>query len=251
MITLENIHKSFADKKVFDGVNLHINKGETLVIIGQSGVGKSVLLKHIIGLIKPDEGRILIAGQDVTPWSTRQMVTSRVRMAMLFQLAALFDSMTVAENVAFALMQRDHPSPEEVRETVRKMLDMVRLPGVEDKMPAQLSGGQKKRVGLARALAATPDIMLYDEPTTGLDPITADSINDLIVDMKKQLGITGVAVTHDMASAYKIGDRIAMLHECKIIALGTPDEIRSSRNPYVQQFIHGRAEGPIQFSNRA
>jgi phospholipid/cholesterol/gamma-HCH transport system ATP-binding protein len=250
LITLENLHKSFNERKVLEGVHLHVVKGETLVIIGQSGCGKSVLLKHIIGLIKPDQGRIIIEGQDVTSWSTRKMVTSRTRMAMLFQQAALFDSMTVAENIAFAL-QQDHRSEDEIRETVHKMLNLVRLPGVEEKMPALLSGGQKKRVGLARALAANPQIMLYDEPTTGLDPITADSINELVVDMKKELGITGVAVTHDMASAYKIGDRIAMLHERKIIALGTPDEIRSSPNPYVQQFIHGRAEGPIRFSGRA
>jgi len=246
LIFLENIHKSFADHPVLDGVDLRVAKGETLVIIGQSGGGKSVLLKHIIGLIKPDEGQILIDGQDVTNWSTRRMVTSRVRMAMLFQQPALFDSMTVAENVAFALTQQDRKSEEELGAIVRKMLAMVRLPGVEEKMPAELSGGQRKRVGLARALAADPQIMLYDEPTTGLDPITADSINDLIADTKKQLGTTGVAVTHDMASAYKIGDRIAMLHEGKIIALGTPDEIRNSPNPYVQQFIHGRAEGPIR-----
>ena len=246
MIVLKDIHKSFNGHKVLDGVDLQVVRGETLVIIGQSGAGKSILLKHIIGLIKPDEGQIIIDGQDVTHWSTRRMVTSRVRMAMLFQHSALFDSLTVAENVAFALTQRDRKSAGEAREIVHKMLAMMRLPGVEEKMPAELSGGQRKRVGLARALAADPQIMLYDEPTTGLDPITADSINELIVDTKKQLGTTGVAVTHDMASAYKIGDRIAMLHEGKIIALGTPDEIRNSPSPYVQQFIHGRAEGPIR-----
>ncbi len=251
MVVLEDIHKSFPDRKVLDGVNLHVPRGETVVIIGQSGGGKSVLLKHIIGLIKPDAGRILIDGRDVTQWTTRKMVTSSVRMAMLFQHAALFDSMTVAENVAFSLAQQGNATDQELRARVAELLDMVRLPGMEQKMPAQLSGGQRKRVGLARALAARPDIILYDEPTTGLDPITADSINDLIVDTRKQLGITGVAVTHDMASAYKIGDRIAMLHEGKIVALGPPDEIRNSRNPYVQQFIHGRAQGPIQFSNRA
>ena len=246
MIVLENIHKSFSGRKVLDGVDLRVVQGETLVIIGQSGVGKSVVLKHIIGLVKPEQGRVVVDGQDMTRWSTRRRVTSGTRMAMLFQHSALFDSMTVAENVGFALSQQKRTSPEELREMVRRMLALVRLAGVEEKMPAQLSGGQRKRVGLARALAANPKIMLYDEPTTGLDPITADSINDLIVDTKRQLGTTGVAVTHDMASAYKIGDRIAMLHEGRIIALGTPDEIRNSPDAHVQQFIHGRAEGPIR-----
>lgn len=245
MIKIERVYKSFGKNKVLRGVDLEIKSGETMVIIGRSGCGKSVLLKHIIGLIRPDEGNILIYGDDITKLNEQQVYEMRKKFGMLFQASALFDSLTVADNVAFGLKEHTQKTYDEIMEIVKDKLRIVGLHGIESLMPVELSGGMKKRVGLARAIAMNPDIVLYDEPTTGLDPIMADAINDLILHMKKELKVTAIAVTHDMTSAYKIADRIAMLYEGKIHEVGTPDEIRNSDNPVVQQFITGSSKGPI------
>ncbi len=245
MIEFIHLKKSFG-KPVLVDVNLQVEHGETMVVIGRSGCGKSVLLKHIIGLLKPDEGALMIDGQDVTRLKGTALDEIRKRFGFLFQASALYDSMTVGENVGAGLMIHSVKTEEEINERVRECLRMVGLKGIEELKPAELSGGMRKRVGLARAIAMNPEYILYDEPTTGLDPIMADIINDLILDMKKELAITSIAVTHDMVSAYKIADRIAMIFGGKIIWIGTVDEIDNSGNPYVDQFIHGRAEGPIQ-----
>jgi phospholipid/cholesterol/gamma-HCH transport system ATP-binding protein len=244
-IKVRDLRKSFGDKVVLDGVNVDIWPGESLVVIGQSGVGKSVLIKCIIGILTPDSGTIEIDGHLVTDRGFRDWDTIRRKFGMLFQYAALFDSLKVWENVGFALLQHSRKKVSEVKEIAEEKLRMVGLPGILDLMPSELSGGMRKRVGLARAIAIDPEIMLYDEPTTGLDPIRADSINDLIIQLREELGVASITITHDMVSAYKIADRITMLYKGKLIATGTPDEIRSSDNPYVQQFIHGKAEGPI------
>ncbi len=246
MIRIVNLQKAFGAKKVLRGVNLTVEKGETMVVIGQSGSGKSVLIKHLIGLLRPDAGEIFVDGVEITRLREDDLQRITRRFGMLFQAAALFDSMTVAENVAFGLERYTRLSREEIRSRVSESLDLVGLRGAEDLMPHQLSGGMKKRAGLARAIAYRPEIMLYDEPSTGLDPIRADSINDLINQLKKEMGVTALAITHDMASSYKIADRIAMLYEGRIIEIGTPEEIQRSANPIVQQFIHGQAEGPIK-----
>ncbi|MBI5755998.1 MAG: ABC transporter ATP-binding protein [Nitrospirae bacterium] len=246
MIDIINLHKSFNSNHVLRGVNLRIERGETMVVIGGSGSGKSVLIKHIIGLLTPDEGSVVIDGVDISRLGERELNEFRKKYGMLFQGAALFDSLTVWENVGFALVQHTTLSKEEIREKAEKKLEMVGLKGIEDLMPSELSGGMRKRVGLARAIAMEPEILLYDEPTTGLDPIMADAINNLIVEMKKKINITAVAITHDMTSAYKIGDRIAMLYEGKILEAGTPDEIKLSENLAVRQFITGSSVGPIR-----
>lgn len=245
MIEIIDLKKSLGGKQVLKGVNLRVNKGETVVVIGRSGCGKSVLLKHIIGLMKPDSGRVMIDGVEITSLNSDQLIKFRKKMGMLFQGAALFDSLSVWENVGLGLIEHSDLSEAEIREIVSKKLELVGLSGVEDLRPAELSGGMKKRVGLARAIAMEPEIVLYDEPTTGLDPIMADVINQLIRHLQQTLGVTSIAVTHDMVSAMKIGDRIAMLHDGKIIFEGTPDQIRASDNEIVRQFVEGRAEGPI------
>jgi len=246
MIHILNLHKAFGDNQVLRGVNLTVEKGETMVVIGQSGSGKSVLIKHIIGLLKPDLGEIRVDGVDMTKLDEDELQGYTKRFGLLFQGAALFDSMTVSENVAFGLERYTDYPREEIDGIVRESLARVGLHDVEDMMPYELSGGMKKRVGLARAIAYQPEIMLYDEPSTGLDPIRADSINDLINMLKKEMGVTSVVITHDMTSSFKIADRIAMLYEGVIIEVGTPDEIRNSRNPIVRQFIHGESHGPIK-----
>ncbi|MGB3861348.1 MAG: ABC transporter ATP-binding protein [Candidatus Aminicenantaceae bacterium] len=246
MIQIVDLHKSFGGKKVLDGLNLDIKRGETVVVIGQSGSGKSVLIKHIIGIIKPDKGEIFIDGTEICCLSEDESYNLRKRFGMLFQGAALFDSLTVGQNVAFGLERYGDFSDEKKEKTVRDSLAIVGLRGIEDLMPYELSGGMKKRVGLARAIAYGPEIILYDEPSTGIDPIRADAINDLIIQMKKEMGVTSVVITHDMVSAYKIADRIAMLYEGRIIEEGTPEEIEKTENEVVQQFIHGRAKGPIK-----
>jgi len=246
MIKIAGLEKSFGDNPVLRGIDLTVEKGETMVVIGQSGSGKSVLLKHIIGLLRPDAGEIWVGGTPVTRLRDDELQDFTRRFGMLFQGAALFDSMTVAENVAFGLERHTRYPREEIAEIVRESLARVGLHGVEHMMPFELSGGMKKRVGLARAIAYEPEIMLYDEPSTGLDPIRADAINDLINMLKRDMGVTSVVITHDMASSYKIADRIAMLYEGVILEVGTPDEIRNSRNPIVQQFIHGESHGPIK-----
>ncbi|MEK7767632.1 MAG: ABC transporter ATP-binding protein [bacterium] len=245
LVRFEGVAKRFGDQPVLQGVDLDIRKGETLVIIGRSGCGKSVLLKHMIGLLEPDAGRILVKGRDPAAMSEEERRTARGIFGMVFQGAALFDSLTVAENVGFALQRRGVPAGDIAR-VVEEKLRLVGLPGVGGKKPAELSGGMKKRVGLARALAQEPEALLYDEPTTGLDPIMADAINELILDTQRTLGVTSVVVTHDMVSAYKIGHRIAMLHQGRVRATGTPDEIRGSADEVVRQFITGSAHGPIQ-----
>lgn len=246
MIELINVEKYFGDLHVLQGVNLEIRNDEVMVIIGPSGCGKSVLLKHIIGLLKPDSGSILIDGEDITKYSNKQLYNLRRRFGMLFQSAALFDSFTVGENVGLWLMEHTKTPEKEIYEQAEKYLNLVGLKGIQYKKPAELSGGMKKRVGLARAIINKPDFVLYDEPTTGLDPIMADIINELIIKVQNELKSTSIVVTHDMTSAYKIADRIAMLHQGKIIFVGTPSEVKSSDNPIVQQFIQGKAEGPIQ-----
>ena len=246
MIEIVDLHKSFGDNKVLDGVNLTISKGETTTIIGRSGVGKSVLLKHIIGLVKPDEGKILIDGEDITLYKNEKLVKLRQRFGMLFQGSALFDSMTVQENVGLGLREHTKLPEEEIREIVREKLRLVGLSGVENSKPAELSGGMKKRVGLARAIAMSPEYILYDEPTTGLDPIMADAINYLIIRMKNELNVTSIAVTHDIVSAYKISNRIAMIYEGKIIFVGSPEEVKNTDDPIVRQFVEGKAQGLIK-----
>ncbi|BEQ14394.1 ABC transporter ATP-binding protein [Desulfoferula mesophila] len=245
IIELQDIHKSFGSQRVLKGLNLKIPKGLTTVIIGRSGGGKSVMLKHMIGLIKPDQGQVLVGGHDIVGLNDHQLNQVRRRFGMLFQEAALFDSMTVLDNVAFPLREHTHLTDQQVREKVSEKLAMVGLPGVEKKMPSELSGGMRKRVGLARAIALEPEIILYDEPTTGLDPPLSAAINRLIADTQAKLGVTSVVISHDIEGAYEVGHNIAMLYNGEIIVQGTPEEIRHSDNEVVQQFIHGRPEGPI------
>ena len=245
MIEIINLCKSFDGHKVLDHLNLSINTGETMVIIGRSGCGKSVLLKHVIGLMRPDSGQILIDEKDVTRMDEKELNNLRMKFGMLFQGAALFDSLNVLENVGFGMIEHMNTPEGEVKKRVKECLTLVGLKDIEDKKPAELSGGMRKRVGLARAICLRPHIMLYDEPTTGVDPIMGDSINDLIVGLHNKLKVTAVAVTHDMSSAYKIGSRIAMLYNGKIITVGTPDEIKNTKDPIVLQFITGAGKGPI------
>jgi phospholipid/cholesterol/gamma-HCH transport system ATP-binding protein len=245
MIRIVDLHKTFGGKPVLQGVDLEIERGEIMVVIGQSGSGKSVLLKHLIGLLAPDRGEIYVDGCEITALARQGRLDFARRFGYLFQGAALFDSLTVAENVAFGLERYTTFGRDEIRQRVTESLEMVGLRGVEELMPSELSGGMKKRVGLARAIAYKPEIILYDEPSTGIDPIRADSINDLILQLKRELGVTSVVITHDMISTFKLADRVAMLYQGRIIEVGTAAEIRASANPVVQQFIHGQATGPI------
>lgn len=245
MIEIINVSKSFNGHKVLDNLNLTLNAGETTVIIGRSGCGKSVLLKHIIGLLRPDSGQVIVDGKDISRMDEKELNLMRMRFGMLFQGAALFDSLNVFENVAFGMIEHTSTKPSEMRKRVKECLSLVGLKDIEEKKPAELSGGMRKRVGLARAICLRPAIMLYDEPTTGVDPIMGDAINDLIVELHNKLNVTSIAVTHDMTSAYKIADRIAMLYNGKIIDVGKPDEIKGSKDPIVKQFITGASKGPI------
>lgn len=224
---------------------MSIPDGKTYVIIGRSGCGKSVLLKHIEGILKPDSGQIIIDGKNISKIGDKELNELRMKIGMVFQGGALFDSLTVGENVGFSLIEHGHLSPKELIERVEEALCVVGLCGIENIMPSELSGGMKKRVALARALCTKPEIILYDEPTTGVDPITADSINELIKDLHDKLKVTSIVVTHDMKSAYRIADRIAMLYQGKIIAQGDPREIQESAHPIVHQFINGLSRGPI------
>ncbi len=245
-IAMRDVKKSFGPKQVLNNLNLEIAKGESLVIIGGSGTGKSVTIKSILGLIKADSGSILIDGQETIGLPSRERDQMMGKFGMLFQGAALFDSLRVWENVAFGLIQGRRMDREEAHAIAIKKLGQVGLGAkVGDLYPAELSGGMQKRVGLARAIAANPEIIFFDEPTTGLDPIMADVINDLIVDCVKDLGATALSITHDMASARKIADHVAMIYEGKIIWYGKVSDLDHSGNPYVDQFIHGRADGPI------
>jgi len=245
MIKIVGLTKSFGTTAVLRGIDLEIETGETMVVIGQSGSGKSVLLKHLIGILKPDKGEIYIDGLEITSLGEEELQRITRKFGMLFQASALFDSLTVGENVSFGLERYTDHSPAEIKRIVAESLNKVGLEGIEGLMPYELSGGMKKRVGLARAIAYGPEIILYDEPSTGIDPIRADAINDLINDLKRDLCVTSVVITHDMVSSYKVADRIAMLYEGRIIEIGTPAEIQASSNPIIQQFIHGQAHGPI------
>ena len=245
MIDIINLCKSFDGHKVLDNLNLRINTGETTVIIGRSGCGKSVLLKHIIGLMKPDSGQVLIDGKDVTLMDSKELSALRMKFGMLFQGAALFDSLSVRDNVTFNMIEHTNAKREDIDKRAKECLALVGLKDIEEKKPAELSGGMRKRVGLARAICLRPQILLYDEPTTGVDPIMGDAINDLIIELHNKLKITSIAVTHDMTSAIKIANRIAMLYNGRIITVGTPDEIKNTKDPIVRQFITGAGKGPI------
>jgi len=242
MIEVRNLQKSFGGHRVLDHVNMRIDAGESVVIIGRSGGGKSVLLKHLIGLLHPEHGEVLVDGQNIVPMNERELIEVRRKFGMLFQGAALFDSMTVAENIAFALRRQRKCSEADVQATVTEALELVELPGTENKHPSELSGGMRKRVGLARAIVYRPQILLYDEPTTGLDPVISDSIDKLIISIGQKLNVTSVVVTHDMRSARRIGQRIFMLYHGKIYAEGTPEEIFASQDPIVHHFVNGIAE---------
>ena len=241
LIELKHVSKSFGPLVVLNQLDLSIEAGKSLVVIGASGTGKSVLLKHIVGLLKPDWGEVWFDGVRVDNLPDRQLMELRQRFGFLFQLGALFDSLTVGENIASPLVEHSNQSQTQIKEAVAQKLEMVGLPHFENKMPAQLSGGQKKRVALARAIAMNPEVILYDEPTTGLDPVRADVINQLIIKLKTELKVTSITVTHDMASAFKIADRIVMLHEGKLIFDGTPEEIQRTDDKIVHQFVIGEA----------
>jgi phospholipid/cholesterol/gamma-HCH transport system ATP-binding protein len=246
MIEIRDLRKSFAAKKVLQGVDLDIASGQTTTIIGGSGSGKSVLFKHIIGLMKPDSGSILVDGEDITRMGESDLYRMVVKFGLVFQSGALFDSMTVGENVAFGIHGRSGLARGDVDAIVGHSLEQVGLADIAHLLPAELSGGMKKRVAIARVIARKPPIIMFDEPTTGLDPIMADIINDLIIKVTDGKGITSIVITHDMVSAYKISDKIAVLFEGRIIETGRPDEIRNTRNAVVRQFIEGKAEGPIK-----
>jgi len=251
MIQFEDVHKAFGRNRVLRGCTIDVRDGETLTIIGGSGSGKSVTLKLMLGLLKPDRGRILIDGQNITDMTEEKRSEVQRQFSYVFQGGALFDSMTVGENVAFGLQQLGRRRPEEIEAIVREKLSVVGLQGIEGLKPSELSGGMRKRVAIARSIAMSPKYLFYDEPTTGLDPIMSDVINDLIIDLHRKLGQTGVVITHDMRSAYKISSRIAMLYEGKIVQADTPENIRNSADPLVKQFVTGSAQGPIQMKVRA
>ncbi|HEX4797369.1 MAG TPA: ABC transporter ATP-binding protein [Humisphaera sp.] len=242
LIELRKVSKRFGRLVVFDNVDLSVAEGQSLVLVGASGTGKSVLLKHIVGLLRPDSGEVWFDGKRIDQLSERELVPIRTQFGFLFQMGALFDSMTVEENVAFPLVEHTTKTREEIDRLVDQKLGMVGLPETRKKLPAQLSGGQRKRVALARAIAMDPRVVLYDEPTTGLDPIRSDVINELILKLKKEMKITSVIVTHDMHSAFKVGDRIIMLRDGKFIFDGTPEQMQKSENSMVSHFVRGEAD---------
>ncbi len=246
LIEIRNLHKSFGSQEVLKGVNLQIERGKMTVILGVSGCGKSVFLKHIIGLLKPDEGEVLLEGEDLTRAKEVRMNQILKRFGMLFQNAALFDSMTVEENTAFPLREHTRLAPEEIHRIVQEKLRLVGLPKIETKYPAELSGGMRKRLALARALVMDPEIVLYDEPTTGLDPIVSDVIEDLIRETQQRLGHTGIAITHSLKTCFKLADRVAMMEDGKIIEFTTPEDFRASTDPRVRQFLASTSKGPIK-----
>ena len=242
LIELRGVSKRFGSLTVLDKVNLKLERGQTTVVIGESGTGKSVLLKHIVALLRPDEGEVHFHGERIDQRNEQDLIDVRRRFGFLFQMGALFDSMTVAENVAFPLVQHGNGTLKQLDATVSQKLRMVGLDGLQFRRPGELSGGQKKRVALARAIALSPEVVLYDEPTTGLDPVRSDVINELILKLKRELDVTGVVVTHDMTSAYKVADRIVMLHQGKIIADNTAQWFRTCNDPRVRRFVDGRAD---------
>ena len=239
MIEVRHLYRSFGTKPILEDVSFKIEKGQSVAIIGRSGGGKSVLLKHLIGLLTPDRGKVLIADENIVGLSERELLRVRSRFGMVFQGAALFDSMTVAENIAFPLRRQRQLTPGQIASKVTEALEMVDLHGTETKQPSELSGGMRKRVGLARAIVYRPEIVLYDEPTTGLDPIVSDSIDKLIIRVRDTLKVTTVVITHDMRSARRVGTHILMLHNRRIHMSGSPDEVFNSPDPIVQQFIQG------------
>jgi phospholipid/cholesterol/gamma-HCH transport system ATP-binding protein len=241
IIELKNLHKRFGRLVVLNGVSLTVEAGQCLVIIGASGSGKSVMLKHIVGLLTPERGEVWFKKKRVDTLPERQLMEVRRHFGFLFQMGALFDSLNVFDNIAFPLVEHTHKPPDEVQKIVTEKLALVGLPEVGKKMPAELSGGQRKRVALARAIALNPEVILYDEPTTGLDPIRSDVINELIIKLQQQLKVTSIVVTHDMASAFKVGDRVVMLHEGKLIFDGTPQQIQQTEDDIVKRFVQGEA----------
>lgn len=245
MIEIQKISKKFNNNLVLNQLSLEVATGQTCVIIGRSGCGKSVLLKHIVGLLVPDSGRVLVEGRDVASLKELELVALRSRISMVFQGGALFDSMDVNDNVGFSLLEHTQLSAKVIKGRAEEALSLVGLGGIGNLMPSELSGGMKKRVALARAICIRPEIILYDEPTTGVDPITADSINNLIRSLHDKLKVTSLVVTHDMRSAYHIADKIAMMYKGKIIVEGTPAQIQSATDPVVHQFINGLSKGPI------
>jgi phospholipid/cholesterol/gamma-HCH transport system ATP-binding protein len=242
MIELENVSKAFGSKRVLSGFSLTVREGETMVIIGFSGTGKSVAIKHMVGLLRPDSGSVKVDGLEVPSLNRKELTALRAKIGYVFQFAALFDSLTVGENVAMGLRKQGTLSEAEIKARVAEALDLVDLPNTEARFPAELSGGMRKRVGIARAIALRPKYILYDEPTTGLDPVTSAVIDELMVRMRDRLGVTGIVITHDMRSAYRVGTRIAMLYEGKVRQVGTVEEIKNTTDPVVRQFIEGRAE---------
>ncbi|MDO8684385.1 MAG: ABC transporter ATP-binding protein [Armatimonadota bacterium] len=250
MITVLQLSYRTPIKTILRRLDLRVKRGETMGVMGMSGTGKSTLLKCVAGLLRPTSGQILIEGVDIARMREHELNQVRRKMGVIFQYAALFDSMTVFENVAIGLRRHERLTNAELASAVSEKLEMVGLAGVENLMPSQLSGGMQKRVGLARALALAPEILLYDEPTAGLDPIVATSINGLIIRMRDQLKVTSIVVSHDLESIFKVSNRVAMMHQGKIVEVGTPDEMRSSVNPYVRQFVEGVLEGPIQVRGR-
>jgi phospholipid/cholesterol/gamma-HCH transport system ATP-binding protein len=247
MISVRSLAKRIGEQEILRGVKLDVARGETVAIIGRSGAGKSVLLKHLIGLMNPTEGEIWVDGQNIIGLTERQLAAIREKVGILFQGAALFDSMTVAENVAFPLREAGERDPQVLRDRVREMLDVVELEGQEEKMPVSLSGGMKKRVGLARSIIRQPSCVLYDEPTSGLDPVVSDSINRLILRLQRRFGMTSVVVTHDMKSAFHVANHIAYLHEGQIYFHGTPQELQATGDPILQDFLLGRSESQPEF----
>jgi phospholipid/cholesterol/gamma-HCH transport system ATP-binding protein len=242
VIKLVDVHKSFGPKKVLEGFSLEVNEGETMVIVGYSGTGKSVAIKHIVGLLEPDRGTVWVDGQEVPTLSRQELYALRSHIGYVFQFAALFDSLNIGENVAMGLRKEGKMSESEIMKRVAEALDLVDLPGVEKKFPAELSGGMRKRVGIARAIARQPKYILYDEPTTGLDPVTSAIIDQLMIRMREKLRVTSIVITHDMRSAYTVGSRIAMLFEGQVRKVGTVDEIQHTTDPIVRQFIEGKPD---------
>jgi phospholipid/cholesterol/gamma-HCH transport system ATP-binding protein len=245
IIEFENVRKTLSGRKVLDGLTFSVEAGETFVIIGRSGTGKSVTLKHMVGLFRPDEGTVRVWGRDISALSKGGLEKIRNRFGYLFQDGALLKSMTVSENVALPLRELTKMKPDKIQQTVREKLALVAMAHAIDDMPDAVSGGMRKRAGLARAIVRDPEVILYDEPTSGLDPVMSSQINELIRDMQAKLKVTSIVVTHDMRSAYDIADRIAMLYNGKIQQTGTPDEIRNTADPVVRQFIEGETDGPL------